>query len=48
MVVRRDALGIAHVSFSLSFEKPAFGSIEGGERVLSLGAFTTTFRHRVR
>jgi hypothetical protein len=48
MVVRGDALGIAHVSFSLTFEKPAFGSIEGGERVLSLGSFTSTFRHRVR
>lgn len=46
-VVRRDSLGIVHVTFALSFEKAVFGTIEGGERVLSLTSFASAYRERV-
>jgi hypothetical protein len=45
--LRPDPLGIPHVHFKLTFEKPAIGQVEGGKRVLALDSFIEAYRQRV-
>jgi hypothetical protein len=45
--LRSEPLGIPHVLFDLTFEKPAIGQVEGGKRVLSLDSFIEAYHDRI-